>query len=212
MAFAGGSGRAQRPLEGGATRESIAQDCRDAALGFMAGVAAGWDKRALALWLTGPYAQATRHARQGERVAEIAETEEVEPAAVDELLGHTHAQLMSSLERAGAEVGILDFSEGCIARGHVQKVVDAEGRPAWIPVDGARMRLRDRLRSLFTADYLNAPFSYAELFVCARCAAIVFDEHTKAEGICGIHRASDVVPRHRNEDVLASLPERGARA
>ena len=62
------------------------------------------------------------------------------------------------------------------------------------------MRLRDRLRSLFAADYLNAPYTYAELFVCHRCEAVVFDEHAKQLGICGAHRMSGVVPREGGRD------------
>src|SRR5205823_3217663 len=82
-----------------------------------------------------------------------------------------------------------------VDRSLVRKVVDAEERDAWVPVDGSRMRLRDRLRSLFAADYLNNPYVYTELFVCHRCEAVVFDEHAKRLGICGWHRISGVVPR-----------------
>jgi hypothetical protein len=74
-----------------------------------------------------------------------------------------------------------------------------------VPVDGARVRLRERVQSLFAADYLNAPYTYADLFVCHRCEAIVFDEHTKRVGICGAHRTSGTVPREADVPVPGKL-------
>lgn len=201
MAFGTGDRGSRGTVEDGSTRESIAEECRDAALSFMAGVARGWDKRELALWLTGDYARATRHRTHGERVATLAFGAEISDVSIEDLLTHVRGQLIASLEKAALDLGFLDFVEEVVERGLVRQVTDADGRDAWIPVDGARMRLRDRLRSLFTADYLNAPYSYAELFVCHRCEAVVFDEHTKRVGICGAHRASGAVPREGDAPV-----------
>jgi hypothetical protein len=200
MAFGAGDRRKRRVLEDGSTRQSLAEDCREAALSFMSGVALGWDKLDLALWLTGPYARATRHGKHGERVAALSEGEMIAEESIEALVTRVRGQLLASLEKAALEFGTLDFAEEVVERGIVRKVVDTDGRDAWIPVDGARMRLRDRLRSLFTADYLNAPYTYAELFVCHRCEAVVFDERAKQVGICGSHRMSGVVPRNSERD------------
>jgi hypothetical protein len=110
------------------------------------------------------------------------------------LVTRVRGQLIASLEKAALEFGSLEFADEIVERGLVRKVVDAEGRDAWIPVDAQRLRLRDRLRALFTADYLNAPYTYAELFVCHRCEAVVFDDHAKEVGICGAHRMSSMAP------------------
>jgi hypothetical protein len=197
MAFGNRSSAHARPsrLADGSTRETIAEECREAALSFMEGVARGWDKLDLALWLTGDYARATRHSKHGERVAAVAYGPDLPGETIEELVVHARGQLIASLEKAALEHGALEFVEEVVERGHVRKVTDTEGRDAWIPVDGSRMRLRDRLRSLFAADYLNAPYTYAELFVCHRCEAVVFDAHTKRIGICGAHRMSGTVPR-----------------
>lgn len=201
MTFGTGDRRTRRTLEDGSTRQSVAEECREAALAFMSGVADGWDKLDLALWLTGPYSRATRHGKHGERVAAMSDDTEVTHETVENLITHVRGQLIASLEKAALEFGALDFADEMVERGLVRKVVDAEGRDAWIPVDGARMRLRDRLRSLFAADYLNAPYTYAELFVCHRCEAVVFDEHAKQIGICGSHRMSGSVPREVSREV-----------
>lgn len=204
MAFGTADRFSRHPVEGLATRENIAEDCRDAALSFMSGVARGWDKLDLALWLTGAYARATRHRAHGERVATFAAVTDIPEESIEGLITHVRGQLLASLEKAALEHGALDFIEEVAQRGLVRRAIDADGRDAWIPVDGARMRLRDRLESLFAADYLNAPYTYAELFVCHRCEAVVFDAHAKQVGICGAHRASGTVPR----DGDAELPAR----
>ncbi len=192
MAYATTDRRSRQTLTDGSTRASLATDCRDAALAFMSGVASGWDKLDLALWLTGPYARATRHGKHGERVAAVSDGRAIPDASIESLVTHVRGQIIASLEKAALEFGTLEFADDVAQRGLVRKVVDAEGRDAFIPVDSARMRLRDRLRALFTADYLNAPYTYAELFVCHRCEAVVFDHHAKEVGICGAHRMSSI--------------------
>jgi hypothetical protein len=197
-AFTAGSSGG-RTLEDGVTSATLAEECRRAALAFMSGVAKGWEKQAVALWLVGPYAQATRHATHGERVAAGgAASEPVDADALEALLLRVRGQLLASLEKASLDLGSLDFTDECVQRGLVRKLVDAEGHDAWVPVDRPRLRLRERLQSLFAADWLNAPYTYVELFVCHRCEAVVFDAHAKERGICGAHRLSGQVPTNDN--------------
>ena len=218
IAFGGGSLRAQQPLEAGSTRESVAKDCREASLSFMSGVAKGWDKLDLARWLTGPYAHATRHAKRGERVVPLdapscdsdSDESEITAATIEALVTRVRGQLLASLEQAALQLGSLDFTDEAIERHLIRKVVDGDGGNVWIPVDAPRLRLRDRLRSLFAADYLNAPYTYAELFVCHRCEAVVFDDHAKRIGVCGEHRLSGFV-QSNIEGVASSRPGAGAR-
>ena len=183
-------------LEAGATRETIAEECRLAALELMAGAASGWDKLDLVLWLTGPYHRATRHVPRGERTTHVDDEAEIEPEALDELVVRVRGQVLASLEKAALDDGVLDFADDAITRGIVRKATDENGDEVWVPVDVSRMRLRDRVRSLFAADYLNAPDAYIELYVCHRCEAVVFDAGAKRLGICAAHkRLSGVVPR-----------------
>jgi hypothetical protein len=191
----GTSRDARRPLDDGATRQSIADECREAALSFMAGVATGWDKLDLALWLTGPYARATRHGTRGERVAAMHGGAILHDETLELLVTRVRGQLLASLETSALELGSLEFAGEMVERRLVRRVVDAAGEDAWVPVDGMRARLRDRLQSLFVADYLCEPSSYGELFVCHLCEAVVFDAHAKQLGICGAHRRSGMVPR-----------------
>lgn len=194
MAFRGDGGRTR--LDGGSTRGSVAAECRAAALAFMNGVTGGWDKLDLVLWLTGAYAHATRHVARGERVAGMTDESDIDPEIVDALVTRVRAQLIAALERAALAEGALDFAVEAMDRGLVRRSVDVDGEVVWVPADTARMRLRDRVRSLFAADYLNDPGAYASLYVCHRCESVVFDENAKKLGACSNHRrVSGIVPR-----------------
>jgi hypothetical protein len=176
------------------TVESVSAECRQAAVAFMSG--SGWDKLDLAFWLTGPYARAVRHARRLERVATLEVPEPVQERTLGELLASVHESLLTSLVEASQHDGLLPFADEVVERGHARKAVDADGVPVWVPVDLPRMRLVDRVRALFAADYLNAPDAYLDLYVCGRCNTLVFDGSTKRLGLCAAHmRNSVIVPR-----------------
>lgn len=188
-------------LDDGATRESVAAECREAAVAFVNGAAAGWDKLDVALWLTGPYARATGHMSRGERVAGMIGESEVDSEVIVELVTRVRSQLLAGLEKAALSEGTLDFAVEAMDRGLVRRAIDLDGEIVWVPVDSARMRLRDRVRSLFAADYLNDPGAYSALYVCHRCESVVFDESAKKLGACANHkRVSGIVPRQSDGD------------
>lgn len=189
------------------TVESVSSECRQAAVAFMSGVASGWDKLDLAFWLTGPYARAVRHTRHGERVTALASAPSLEEPTVERLLAHVHEDLLGAIVVATHRDGALEFAEPAVEMGHVRKALDADGVGVWVPVDRTRMRLVDRVRSLFTADYLNAPDAYAELFVCAQCGGLVFDGSGKRVGLCAAHRRhSGIVFRDGEVEGTTEIP------
>lgn len=199
MAFSGRRGRTV--LDDGSTREGVASECREAALAFVNGVAAGWDKLDLALWLTGPYSRATRHQPRGERVTGMDEETELTDEAVEELVVRVRSQMIAALETAALGEGTLEFAVEAMDRGLVRRAEDLDGEIVWVPVDLTRMRLKDRVRSLFASDYLNDPGAYVDLYVCSRCEHVVFDENAKRLGACQNHkRVSGVVPRQTDHD------------
>jgi len=191
-------------LEDGATRESVAAECRAAALEFMAGVADGWHKIDLARWLAGPYAEATRHCQRGERTLVADEStcapSSVDPKSIDELLTNARSRMLAVLEKAALSDGTLELAGEMIDRGLVRRAVDEDGVEVWIPVDGARMRLHDRVAALFASDYLNDPIAYRTLYVCHRCERVVFDEGARQIGMCSAHgRVSGIVFRDQED-------------
>jgi hypothetical protein len=172
------------------SRSGVAAECRAAALEFMTGVAEGWSKFDLALWLCGSYSIAARHLGRSERVSESAPP--IEPMTIEHLLVHTRSQVLAALELAALpRTGHLDFMEVALVRQHVIRATrrDEREESVWVPVDRARMRLRDRVQSLFVADCLNAPNDYQHLYVCHHCERIVFEPGARERGSCGTERA-----------------------
>lgn len=190
-------------LDESATRASISADCRDAALSFMRGTLGGWSKRELCEWLVGPYAHATRHIAHGERTpSSPAGHQPLSAATLDALMATTRASVLAALEAAVLCDGTLDFAEDLADRNFVHRAVTLEGTQdedgledvVWIPIDAVRMRLIDRVRSLFAADYLNDATDYRALYVCPKCENVVFDHGAKQIGMCFQHvRSSGIV-------------------
>jgi len=71
------------------------------------------------------------------------------------------------------------------------------------------MRLRDRVASLFVADYLNNPAAYSHLYVCHHCEAIVFEQGARERGMCSAHlrSVSGMVPKHAEKRTLGYYGE-----
>jgi hypothetical protein len=123
-------------LEAGATRGSVSRDCREAALGFIAGVGRGWGKRDLALWLIGPYADATRHLAHGERTAlpnanssrrmSTMEARIDIAQRLDEVMADTRTKLLAALVKASSR-GTLDFACDLLEQGFVRAAEDDHG-------------------------------------------------------------------------------------
>jgi hypothetical protein len=174
-------------LEEGVTRASVSAESRATALELLAGVARGWSKVDLATWLLGPYAHATRHTKHGERT-NVSGRSTVAAEAIELILQTARARLVAALGKAVDAGGVLDFADEAIDKGFVRRAVDQERFEVWVPVDGARMRLEDRVGSLFVADFLNDPRAYASLYVCPRCESVVFDEGARTAGMCSAHR------------------------
>lgn len=198
-------------LEDGHTRASIASQCRSAALDFMAGVADGWSKFDLALWLRGPYALAARHSQHGDRIQPPPGRDRaIDEGTIESLLVGVRGYILAHLEKAVLDGGTLDLIEDALLARHVTRAIDDCGEYTWVPVDGARMRLRDRVASLFVADYLNGPHDYKDLYVCHHCEAVVFEEGAKERGMCSAHhRISAVVPKESPLSLLrAKSPKR----
>lgn len=176
------------PILPEATRESVAFECRAAALSLLAGIRKGWGKVELARWLAGPYAWATRHVPRDPRPKAHEPWPTIAEADVHDCLTRVRIKLVASLERAVLEHGLLDFVGQHLRRGLVVQTVDARGVDVWVPRDVVRLGLYDRVRALFAADSMNDPGAYETLFVCHRCEDVVFDEIAKGRGVCRRHR------------------------
>lgn len=157
-------------------RSAIADTCRRAGLAFMEGVAAGWTRRELGLWLVGPYREATTRAT-GSNPPPSAGSGEVDTASVSDVLRETRWAVFAALE--DAMHGQTKFVQG-LAR---QRLIVKDVRYGWVAVDLNGARLRNRVLSLFAIDQLSRPSDYLhKLLACPRCEGIVFDENLRQNG------------------------------
>jgi len=173
----------------------FADGCRAAALDFVNRVSVRAGKQALADWLGGAYrshvlAIARSRARRIEAPAVL-------PGALEKLLAQARTEVIGALGRLRDPAEGVGFGFGALSAGLVYRCQDADGAQGWVPVDQPRMRLADRVLSLFAADYLLRAEDYEQaLFRCEACATFAFDAQARAvggEGVCRAHgRASDI--------------------
>jgi len=192
-------------LDRGLTVTDVADAARSAALGFAWGANNGWGKRELARWLEGPYARAvavSHGARAGvrRRVAPRPISEET----IETLLARAHAFLMDGLRSVSEWRRDASFAREMIDEGFVVGVVDESSAIGYAPLDAYDMRLVDRVRSLFVADFLSRPDDYEDFIICDACGAATFEGAQFHELTCG-EALTPSVPSLRKKPVFELL-------
>lgn len=155
----------------------VADACRSAALGFAWSAHHGWGRRELARWLVGPYAQAVAATRSlrasGTRRAVVHRP--LDEQTIAELLTNTRNDVLDVLRNAWSWTHDAEAVRASIDEGLVAGICDEASDLGYAPVDNVGMRLLDRVRSLFVADYLTRPADYAAFAVCEDCDGATFD-------------------------------------
>jgi hypothetical protein len=158
----------------------LADACRSAALGFLTGVAEGWDKKDLAEWLGVYQSIAVRSedasACLGRRVPPAGRPVRLDAGRIERLLSDTREEAVDVVLALTDPQRGIHFGFYAVIAGLVTNYVDPHGNTAWAPVDLPRMSLLDRLLSLFAVDYLLRPAEYERsLRICRRCDAVHFE-------------------------------------
>jgi hypothetical protein len=182
-----------RLLEGGRTVHDAADAARAAALSFMAGTNGAWSRKDLALWLLRDYAAALGPGRRAKTLLAV-DSSSVEIVALR--TRERVLDMLATLDRSRA------FGRDFVEEKLVTPSRDHLGALGYVPVDGSRLSLDDRVTSLFAADYLTRPADYASLVVCEDCGEVSFAWMQRHGGTCERRDVieSNVVPR------LASAP------
>jgi hypothetical protein len=153
--------------------ETIADNARFAAFAIMASVRDGWGRTELAQWLVGPYARATEPAHWASRPGVPPIARSVSDSEVDVVLKSAHASVVECVRYARSWHLQRGFARRMVDEGLVVGVLDGQ-MLGYAPIDHRRMRLVDRIRSLFVADYLTRPGAYETFQVCD-CGLVTFD-------------------------------------
>jgi hypothetical protein len=168
---------------------------REAACEFIRGTAYGWGREELARWLVCQYSpclvvDATVHPDAGvglrERVAATLSTASyrLEDERLEQLILDARSSVLNLLSDLAWESHRIVLSRTMIAAGAVIKQRDGKGGFWWMPVGRKRMRLAERVSSLFVADALNAPFDYRSVTLCRECGELGFSVPIVHEGSC----------------------------
>ncbi len=188
----------------GQERVVFAEACREAGLAFMRGVAAGWNRRDLAVWLLQQYGQLA--IKPNERGAAVPADSGVQSQTISDVLREARWKVFAALEEAAA--GQARFVQAIAAKG----LITRDNKVGWVPVDRPGARLRGRVLSVFAVDCLERPTDYRNLLLaCSRCESIVFDAAAREAGrCCGripiVEAASGQRPAPKISDFRRSIP------
>lgn len=176
----------------------VADRARAAGFVFVSSSRWGWGKRDLANWLVHDYRPAVLSAPARPRTeANAASTDET---SATRLVAVARRRVVEMLSEATTAWAGTDFASESIENGLVIGVSDDAGTIGYAPTHDARMRLVDRVASLFIADFLTRPRDYEQLVVCSSCDEVSFKWDEIHEDGCearGPRSGVVIVPRYR---------------
>lgn len=187
-----------RMLPRGSAVHEIADRARAAGFLFVSSSRWGWGKRDLANWLVHDYRPAVLEASARPR-SEVSSAKADETSAT-KLVASARRRVVEMLTDAATAWNGDDFARESIENGLVIGVSDDVGGLGYAPVHQGRMRLVDRVASLFIADFLTRPRDYEQLVVCGQCDEVSFKWDEIHEDGCearGPRSGVVVRPRYR---------------
>lgn len=175
-------------LPPGFSGADMARSCRETAVQFM-NESPTWGKPELAMWLSGPYALATRYAKRESHpsiAGDVPLIKQIDVRLVDRILRAARTEVLENLAQLSGDQSSSFVLRALIA-GSVARVEDGYREPTWAPAAGTT-RLADRVLSLFAVDYLLRPGDYeSDLAICTTCSYVSFDPSAKKRGYCPAH-------------------------
>lgn len=171
---------------------SIAESCRTAGLAFVNGAAHNWGKRELGRWLVGPYRTAACDIAGAEHDEVLGGwAEPVFTLRLQELLREVTDHVLSALRMSPD--GLVKLPAWALTAGSVMRSRHAGGVLGFVPIDWPRMRLEDRVMSLFAVDSLLRREDYeTALAICGHCSMVSFDADARSVGACVVHARSSL--------------------
>jgi hypothetical protein len=188
-----------RLLPRGTNVLDIADRARSAGFVFVSSSRWGWGKRDLANWLVHDYRPAVLAAPARPRTE--ANGSSADEASTTKLAISARRRVVEMLGEATTAWAGTDFASESIESGLVLGISDDAGGIGYAPVHQGRMRLVDRVASLFIADYLTRPRDYEQLVVCASCDEVSFKWDEVHEDGCearGPRSGLVLKPRYRH--------------
>jgi hypothetical protein len=167
------------------TPQSRLDQVRGAALSFVRGTTVGWTRSELADWLVcqyAPCAASPLYPESAEPPPAFERTldEGILERVILDARGHA-LRLLTDLVVPWQASPIARLAVAC---GTVVSQRDERGAIAYSPVALKRMRLGERVASLFIADYLNHPTDYRWVMTCRDCGELAFSTELEHASWC----------------------------
>ncbi len=165
-----------------------ASSVREAATEFVRGTTFGWGRRELASWLVCHYCpclvtDATAHAatQRASSATLSAASAHLDDERVEQLILDARCSVLRLLSNLAWPSQAASLARGAIGSGHVIELRDPL---SWAPANRTRMRLAERVGSLFIADALNNPRDYRNVTLCRYCGELGFSATTNHPSWC----------------------------
>ncbi len=170
---------------------NTASSVRKAAAEFVRGTTFGWGRRELATWLVCHYspclvsdATAQKDTQQGCTASLSAASAHLDDERVEQLILDARCSVLRLLSDLGWASQAASLGRDAIGSGFVIEQRDPLGQLIWAPVGRNRMRLADRVGSLFIADSLNNARDYRNVTLCRYCGELGFSEKANHPSWC----------------------------
>lgn len=170
---------------------NTASPVRRAAAEFVRGTTFGWGRRELATWLVCHYAPclvsdaaAGSGASHGcaanlSRASALLDDDRIERLILD-----ARSSVLCLLSDLAWPSHAAASARSALDAGAVLETRDRDGAVRWAPVGRKRMRLEERVGSLFIADALQHPRDYRGVSLCRLCGELGFGAAAAHEPSC----------------------------
>lgn len=158
---------------------------RGAGEAFIRGTTLGWSRRDLADWLVCHYAPCAAAPLFPEREDEAVPSDRtLDEAVVERVILDARARVLRLFADLVVPWQASPIARLAVASGIVISQRDERGGVAYSPVGLKRIRLSERVASLFLADYLNRPTEYRWLMMCRECGELSFATELEHSSWC----------------------------
>ena len=152
--------------------EDVMRRTRHAVHAFLGSAANGWGKTKLRSWLIVEYGMATEWTREDEVSPWLQPVARMADEQVREVVEDARRRMGRLLVDESSGWSTPGFAKEMIDRGLITGVIDSSGREACAPAARVQLSFLERVASLFIADYLAHPASFAHMTSCESCGEV----------------------------------------
>jgi hypothetical protein len=162
---------------------------REAATEFIRGTTLGWGRRDLASWLVCHYSPClvtddVRTRGQSCFASLSRASTRLDEESVERVILDARSSVLRLLAALASSSQAAAAARNAIGSGFVIARRDSQGDLRWAPVGRQRMRLADRVGSLFIADALANPRDYRGVSLCRYCGELGFGMRSAHQSWC----------------------------